>query len=223
MRILNILMIVIISILSIMSILALISIHGKLAVFDVKLTPTGIETYLSSFGTYKYLFTGTIATCSAYFGLLRVKATLDSNLDKIKKDRFNEWKTIVQVRCSEIESLEPKMTREIIKVRRALYEDLYEKNFSIENKEELTEIFNAHISDLVGFFESTNKRQQALGGIYRNERHCYSFNSFRFLFYGMLDSWCDEMIEDLEALYIQNLPDGRMISEGHYQTALQNR
>jgi hypothetical protein len=204
-----------------MSILALISIHGKLADFDLTFSPTGIDNYLSSFANYKYLFTGTIATCSAYFGLLRVKATLDSNLDKIKQDRFGEWKTIVQLRCSEIEALEPKMTREIIKIRRPIYNYLYDKNFEIKNINELTELFNANISNLVGFFENTNKKQLQIG-IYRNNQHSYSFDSFRFVFYGMLDSWYDEMIDDLETLYIANLPNGRMINEGHYLTALQD-
>ena len=86
----------------------------------------------------------------------------------------------------------------------------------------MTKVFNENISDLVGFFENTNKRQQDLGGIYRNDRHSYSFDSFRFVFFGMLDSWYEKLIEDLENLYIENLPEGRMISEGHYQTALQN-
>ncbi|MCG8750554.1 hypothetical protein [Tenacibaculum finnmarkense] len=204
-----------------MSILALISIHGKLADFDSKFSPSGIDNYLSSYANYKYLFTGTIATCSAYFGLLRVKATLDSNLEKIKQDRFSEWKTIVQIRCGEIESLDPKMTREIIKIRLSIYNFLYDKNFKIQNINELTEVFNAYVSSLVGFFENTNKRQQQLG-VYRNERHSYSFDSFRFVFYGMLDSCYEEMINDLEELYIQNLPNGRMIGEGHYQTALRD-
>ncbi|WP_125344669.1 hypothetical protein [Tenacibaculum singaporense] len=204
-----------------MSILALISIHGKLADFELKLSPSGIDNYLSFFGDYKYLFTGTIATCSAYFGLLRVKATLDSNIEKIRQDRFSEWKTIVQVRCNEIESLDPKMTREIIKIRLPIYNYLYDKNFEIKNIDELTEIFNANVSDLVGFFEDTNKRQQSLG-VYPSREYSYSFDSFRFIFYGMLDSWYEEMINDLEALYIQNLPDGRMINEEHYQVALRN-
>src|SRR5690606_23259742 len=149
---LNIIMIIIICVLSLMSVLALISIHGKLIDFNFEITPIGIDNYLSSYTPYKYLLTGTIATCAAYFGLLRLKATIDTNNEKIKQDRFTEWKTIVQVRCSEIELLEPKMTREIIKIRRPIYEYLFARNFRIQNQEELAEVFNANVAELVVFF-----------------------------------------------------------------------
>ena len=222
MKIMNILMIIIITILLVMSSIALISIHGKLVDLPFEFTPFGIDNYLSSFGFYKYLFTGTIATCSAYFGLLRVKATLDSNIEKIKQDRFSEWKTIVQLRCNEIEYIDPKMTREIIKVRRAMYNYLYDKDFKINSIEELTPLFNDNIANLVAFFEDTNKRQQKLGTVYQNDRHTYSFNSFRFIFFGMIEGYYDNIINDLENLYIANLREGRMINEGWYQTNLRD-
>ena len=222
MKILNGIIITIISILCVMSLLALISIHGKVFELSLEFSPKGIDTYLSSFLPYKYLFTLTIATCSAYFGFLRVKATLDSNVEKIKQDRFSEWKTIVQIRCNEIALLDPKMTREIIRARRSIFNFLYDKNFNIQNIAELTEVFNQNISESVGFFETTNARHNKLGGIYRNNRHSYSFDSFRFIFYGMLENWYDEMIDDLENLYVANLPNGRMIGEGLYQSAVQN-
>lgn len=222
MKILNALIITIISILCVMSMLALISIHGKVFELSSEFSPKGIDQYLSAYLPYKYLFTLTIATCSAYFGLLRVKATLDSNVEKIKQDRFNEWKTIVQIRCNEIALLDPKMTREIIRVRRSIFNFLYEKDFKIQNIQELTQVFNENIAQNVGFFENTNARYNKLGGIYRIERHAYSFDSFRFIFYVMLEDWYDGMSDDLENLYIANLQVGRMISEGHYQTAVQN-
>ncbi|KJJ39311.1 hypothetical protein [Aequorivita vladivostokensis] len=222
MKILNVLMITIISILCLMSILALISIHGKVFGMASDFSPKGIDTYLSAYLPNKYLLTLTIATCSAYFGLLRVKATLDSNIEKIKQDRFSEWTTIVQIRCNEIALIDPKMTREIIRVRRAIFNFLFDKDFNIKNVGELTELFNKNIAESVGFFETTNSRHHKYGGIYRNDKHSYSFDSFRFIFYGMLENWYDEMIDDLENLYIANLQNGRMISEGHYQATVKS-
>ena len=222
MKILNALIIIAISILCLMSLLALISIHGKVIELSPDFSPIGIDTYLSAYLPYKYLFTLTIATCSAYFGLLRVKATLDSNVEKLKQDRFSEWKTIVQIRCNEIALLDPKMTREIIRVRRSIFNYLYEKDFNIQNVGELTEVFNTNIAESVGFFETTNAKYHKYGGIYRNNEHSYSFDSLRFIFFGMLENWYDGMIDDLESLYVANLQAGRMIGEGLYQTAVQN-
>lgn len=74
----------------------------------------------------------------------------------------------------------------------------------------------------MNFFENINLRQQQLGGIYQNDQHTYSFNSFLFIFFGMIDGYYDNILDDLEAPYIANLKDGRMINDCWYHTAFRD-
>lgn len=222
MKIFNGLLIVIISILVIMSIIALIIIHWKLMQYDFTFSPDGLEYYLTAFGQYKALFTGTIATCAAYFGLLRVKVSEDANREKIKKDIFSEWKMVVQVRSAEVERNDQLMIREIIRIRRQLFKDLFDLNFNIQNISELTEIFDSRIKELVNFFETQNNKHIGMGGAYPNDQYSYSYDAFRFIFFGMIEGWYDNLETDLKAMYIDNLPADRMINQGLFQTAQAN-
>ena len=222
MKILNIILIGIITILLVMSTIALVTIHMNLFTSNFSFTSIGLENYLSSFATYKSLFTGTIATCAAYFGLIRVKATDDSNKAKIKQDEFIEWKTILQARAIEIEWIDPKMFREIIKIRKRMFDSLYVAEFEISDKEQLTTLFNENIKNLVDFFENTNLRHNKLGGIYQNDKTAYSYDSFRFLLHGMIYSYYDEIENDLHSLYLNNLSKNRTIDKGLFETAQRN-
>lgn len=211
-------------ILLLMSILALTTIHWHLIELGLtfSFTPKGIDTYISAFGQYKYLFSGTIATCSVYFGLLGLKLSKDANLDKIKKDDFNEWKMILQVSSAEINKDDPLMINKIIKIRRQLFNDLHKLDFNIQNIDQLTAIFNDHIKELVGNFELNNNRWLGMGGIYKNDQHSYSYDSFQFIFFGMIEEHYENIGNDLKNLYIENLPADRHIDNDLYQTAMIN-
>lgn len=205
-----------------MTLIALFAIHWNLSNLNLSFTPQGIENYLNSFGQYKALFTGTVATCAAYFGLLRVKVSEDANREKIKQDYFNEWKIIFQIRSSEIERNDRLMMRELTKVRRALFNDLYSINFQIQSKEQLEIIFDKNIKALVDFFETHNNLHNELGGAYPDEKHSYSFDSFSFMFLGMIEESYSEIGDDLKELYLMGMNDQRIISQNEYKNALQH-
>lgn len=91
-----------------MSIIAFVTIHWTLSnKYSFSFSPDGINTYLTAFGQYEALFTATVATIAAYFGLLRLKVATDANNDKLKQDRFSEWKTVLDIRFIEIEKYDP--------------------------------------------------------------------------------------------------------------------
>jgi len=158
MKIFNWLLLTIIVILIFMSLVALVTIHWTLYIkYLLSFSPEGIETYLISFGKYKTLFTATVATIAAYFGLHRLKAATDANSDKLRQDRFSEWKTVLDIRFIEIEKLDPYMKREFVRVRYNLFLQLYDLNFSITKNAQLTQIFQSTFQDLAQFFEGQNK------------------------------------------------------------------
>jgi len=222
MKILNGLIITIISILLVLSLVAFVLIHWNLADYSISLSPDGMEIYLTALGQYKALFTGTIATCAAYFGLLRVKVSEDANREKVKQDIFSEWKLVVQVRSAEVERNDLFMIREIIRLRRPLFNRLYELDFNVQNNAQLTDIFNEHISNMVNFFETQNNKHIGMGGAYPNDQYSYSYDSFRFIFFGMIEAWYDNLENDLRTLYINNLPADRHIDKALYKPALSN-
>ena len=222
-KILNGLLITIIVILILMSILAIIVIH--MTFFDkvkyiFSFSPDGINNYLNALGEYKALFTATVATIAAYFGLWRYKAATDQNRDKLKQDRFVEWRTVLDIRAIEIEKPDPDLNREFTRVRYNLFNQLHDLNFNITNNEQLTIIFQTTFQDLVGFFEDQNNRNIGMGGSHPNNTHSYSYMSFQYLFLGSLDASYPDIVTDLQTLYIANLPANRIIDHAIYQVAL---
>ncbi|MBK9630333.1 MAG: hypothetical protein IPO62_04585 [Saprospiraceae bacterium] len=202
----------IIVILIFMSLVALLTIHWTLYnKYSFSFSPEGIDNYLTSFGQYKALFTATVATIGAYFGLHRLKAATDANSDKLKQDHFSEWKTVLDIRFIEIEKADPFMRREFTRVRYNLFRQLYDLNFSITNNTQLTQIFQSTFQDLARFFEEQNNRHIGMGGVYPTNKYSYSFDSFRFLFLGSVDTIYPEIGSDLQTLYLAALDPNRMI------------
>lgn len=223
MKIFNWLLLMIIAILILMSLIGLVAIHWTLCInYSFSFSPDGIETYLISFDKYKTLFTATVATIAAYFGLHRLKVATDANSDKLRQDRFSEWKTVLDIRFIEIEKFDPYMKREFVRVRYNLFRQLYDLNFSIANNAQLTQIFQSTFQDLARFFEEQNNRNIGMGGIYPNNSYSYSFDSFRFLLLGSVDIIYTDIVRDLQLLYLASIDPSRMIDAKMYQTAQQN-
>lgn len=223
MKIFNWLLLGIIVILILMSLIAIVTIHWTLFdKYSFSFSPEGIDNYLVSFGQYKGLFTATVATIAAYFGLHRLKAATDANSDKVRQDRFSEWKTVLDIRFIEIEKYDPYMKREFIRVRYNLFRQLYDLKFSIENNAQLTQIFLSTFQELARFFEEQNNKYIGMGGAYPNNTHSYSFDNFRFLFLGSVDIIYPSIVSDLQTLYLAALDPNRMINANLYRTAQQN-
>jgi len=223
MKIFNWLLLGIIVILILMSLIAIVTIHwALLGKFSFSFSPEGIDNYIVSFGQYKGLFTGTVATITAYFGLHRLKAATDANSDKVRQDRFSEWKTVLDIRFIEIEKYDPYMKREFIRVRYNLFRQLYDHKFSIENNEQLTQIFQSTFQELARFFEEQNNKYIGMGGVYPDSTHSYSFDSFHFLLLGSVDIIYPSIVSDLQTLYLAALDPNRMIDANLYRTAQQN-
>ena len=222
MKTLNIILIIIISFLLLMSTIALILIHWQLFNLELSISPIGLEYYLSSYGKYKALFAGTVAVCAAYFGLLRARVSAEANKSRLKQDYFAEWKTVVQARATEVEKNDLFMLRAIVEIRHSLYNDLYDLNFVINSKNQLTEIFNKHIGSRVDLFETQNNRHIGMGGVYRDDNFSYAFNSFHFIFRGMINDAYAEFGKDLKQLYLSNINEFRHIDSNLFKIAQQN-
>jgi hypothetical protein len=188
--------------------------------YSFSLSSSAINIYLSSFGNYKALFTGTIAAIAAYYGLHRMTVAADANIQKIKQDRFSEWKTVLDNSLHEIEKKDPYMKREFTRVRLDFYERLYEINFNIESDEVLTTIFESVFGNLIQFFEEQNEMSIQMGGAYPDQNYSYSFDSFRFLFLGSAGTVYNKIAKDLQKLYLEKLSTHRTIDAELYKISL---
>ena len=216
---LNAVFLVIISILSLMSLVAIITIHWTLfdiSEYSISLKPIGVNNYLSAYGAYKTLFIATVTTIAAYLGLLRLKAATEANNDKLKQDRFNEWKVVLDNRFPIVINSDPDMKRIFIEMRYKLFCHLFKLNFKISNKKELTQIFTTILNEWVGAIEVQNKHFNNYRGIYKDQNHSYSFANFYFVFGGCVDDIYSEFYEDLKSLYLSGLDKDRIIDNTRF-------
>jgi hypothetical protein len=222
-KIANYILLALIGVLALTSTIALVAIHWELFFkYDLLLSPQGVECYLSAYGQYETLFTATLGVAGAYFAFLQLNAAVDTYRDKIRYDFFTEWKTTLEVRLKEIERDEPYMGRQFVKLRFGFFKELYEINLSINSKEALIQIFKKHFINEVNFLEKSNRRFEGMGGIYPDAGYSYSFDNFRFVFLGCLDSFYPEIERDLKELYLAELPANRTIDISTYQYAIIN-
>ena len=206
-----------------MSLIALIAIHWELCnKYSFTFSPEGINVYLTKFNQYRALFLATVTTIATYLGLHRLKAATEANNDKLRQDRFSEWKTVLDIRFIEIEKFDPYMKREFVKARYNFFIQLYNLNFTVSNKEQLTQIFNSSFQHIVRFFEEQNNKHIGMGGVYPDGKFSYSFNSFQFLFIGSIHSFYPKIEKDLQTLYLSSLDPNRTIDKARYQIALNN-
>jgi hypothetical protein len=188
-KIFNGLLLTIIGILILMSLLALATIHWTLIDnYSFSFSPKGINLYLTTFGQYKALFTVTIATIAAFFGFHRLKVATEANLQKIKQDRFIEWKSTLDIRFTYSEKLDKTMNAEFFRIRYKFFEKLYEINFIVSNANQLNEIFEQTFpADLIKFFESQNDKHI---NRHINKKSSNTFGGFVLSFFII---WYDEL------------------------------
>ncbi len=148
-------------------------------------SPDGINFYINQFAKYNGLFAATITLIVAYYGIERLRAAERANIDKVRLDRYSDWKTITDARLDIVKDENPLFRREFINIRYQLFEDLYPA-FSIENKKQLQTLFNKYFANLIPALESNNKKQQGLGGIYPSSDYSYFGQNFLFVFLGSL-------------------------------------
>jgi hypothetical protein len=205
------------------SVVAIIIIHLDLFYsprFAFDFSRKSIGGYLDIYKEYNGLFTATVTVIVAYLGLQRLKVASDANADKLKQDHFVEWRTVQDVRLIELEKTDPYMKREFIKIRKNLFLQLYELDFNIENKEQLTDVFKANFAEFIPFFESMNERFMEMGGVYQNESFSYTGQNFAFLFNGCIEKGYDQLYNDILDLHRQYLATDRIIDSEMYRSAL---
>ncbi|AZA84612.1 hypothetical protein C1637_07175 [Chryseobacterium lactis] len=205
----------------VLSFIAFISTQRLLFENHFDFSPDGMSFYINQFSKFNGLFAATITIILAYYGIERLKAAERANIDKVRLDRYSDWKTITDARIDVVKDENPLFRREFINIRYQLFEDLYPA-FAIENKKQLRALFNKYFANLIPAFESNNKKQQGCGGIYQSAAYTYFGQNFLFVFLGsVIGVKYDNATEDLLEMYLASLPSDRIIDSLAYQSALE--
>jgi len=192
----------------VMSLMALIEIHLTLATgYVFSLSAEGIYEYLTAYGKYNAIFAGAIGTITAYLGLLGFE-------DKIKQDRFVEWKTLLDDFLVGIETRNPVMKLIFLQERFCLFNFLYKSNFSISNKEQLNRIITDYFQEHIADFEKNDYKCEVFQEVYPDDKHSYSFEFFWRLLLCCVDRKVyPQCKNDLKELYLSYLPPKREINK----------
>jgi hypothetical protein len=186
-------------------------------------TPTvaGIRYYLAFFSDYKDLFVVAIAATAAYIGLQSLQQTVQANKERLKQDRFSEWKSRVDSRILEVEKNDPYLRRVFLEKRTKYFDALFDRGFYISNKEELAICFVV-FADVVPFLEDQNNRTIKLGQVYASNDQAYSYDAFRFVFIGAADGAYPTIETDLKDFYLGLLPNRLVVDQETYKQAIIN-
>ncbi|MDP4202565.1 MAG: hypothetical protein Q8861_07700 [Bacteroidota bacterium] len=174
----------------------------QIEMFSCKLsfTSDGLHFYLDSFSDFKGLFTSTLMICTAYWGILSLK-------QKIKQDELREWKDSLNERLNIIKERDFVMYREIDRMKKNLFNDLYDRKFHLNNKKQVREFFTSHFAPtIIGHFETGHDCYKKYEKTYPDENYSFSVKDFKFVFYAMCP--CSKMaMAHLEELYIEGMKD----------------
>jgi len=212
-KIFNIIIVIFSIILCLLSLIAFLFIHLDLAKREFQIDLQGINNYFESLTQFKELFAGTITLILAYYGLQRLKMAEKANRDKVKFDRFADWKSISELRMNDLREKNKLFVREFSRLRYNLYNDIYENNMSINNKAELDSIYDKHFQDITRTFEESNENYRNMGGVYRNENSTYFFDDFYFVFIACVDNFYFQIYQDIRNKYMASLDPERLIGE----------
>jgi len=207
-------------ILCFLSLVAFIFIHINLAKYEFQFNLDGINNYFKALTEYKELFAGTITLIVAYYGIQRFDAADDANRDRIKLDRFSDWKNITEMRMADIKENNKNFLREFSRVRFNFYSDLYDNSMAINNKSELLTIFNKYFKKTAPYLEKTTKKFLEMEGIYPNQNFTYFYDDFFYVFIDCLDNSYETIYIDLKELYVKALDPDRVIDDKLYKDVL---
>lgn len=175
----------------------------------------GLNNYLKEFSNYKELFAAAITLIVAYFGILRLTAAEVANKEKVKQDRFNEWKNLLDIRLIEVEKNNIYFRRQFVSFRWKLFERLYENKMEINSKKELDMIFNDEMRSSVRFLEEMN--EQYFGReVYPDKNYSYIYTDLQFIFLGLLDKYYIGIEVDLKNIVLDSLNPQRTVNYDLY-------
>lgn len=210
-RIFNIIIEILSLILCLFSLLAFIFVNIDLLKYPLQFNLEGLNNYFREIGHFKELFAATITLIVAYFAIQRWHAAEIANKDKVKLDRFSDWKAISELRMNEVSASNSLFKREFSRIRYNFFNELYDSKMSINEKIQLEKIYNNHFKGLAKIFEEQSKGYINRGGNYENLNSAFFVDDFYFVFAGCVDKSYENISTDFKEIYLKDLDPQRQV------------
>ena len=216
-KILHVILFAIVLVMIIISLWGLIIIHFSLAEYSFDFTPEGFDFYLMTVSRYKGLFLATITVIVAFCGLQSWKTASVNQKDRLRQDRFSEWKAALEYRFEYSDQNDPVIRKIFTTERWRIFNVLYQYDLKIENKNQLRYIFQMFFEKSMSSMESKNIQYKVHHEVYPDKEYVYSYDSLRWILLGCLPGEnYPGMDEDLKKYMIDCLPPGRIINRDHW-------
>lgn len=197
-------------ILIIFSLIAFLLINTEaLCKMSPDISPQGFKTYLSLYNPFQVLFGSLFVVITADLAIERLGLMSESNknaalasLNSFKASSRTTWIQTVKEFYSEIRSKDPRICKEITRKSIEIHDYLFAIDYKISDEETLEDFFDRFFSDGVSGFEQMNTVMLNVG-FYSDKNQSYSFDSFRYIFFVMInaDESYNGIAKDLEAIY----------------------
>jgi hypothetical protein len=180
------------------------SIEGFRMVFNF--SSYGFQEYLKLFNPYSLLFAATFVVITAQLAIERLGLMSDANYTSFKAGNRTVWIQVTKEFLSELKQEDPYMCKELTKQLLGIHDYLFEKQYKISSQVDTEEFFNKFFKKRVRFFEDMNTKFMNIGW-YKDEKHSYSWDSFRYMIIVMVnsDECYSKFISDLRELYQQEI------------------
>lgn len=201
----------------VLSMLALVSVHITLFEQSFLWSSEGLNNYLEGIFKYKELFVFTITVITVYIGFQSWKTASANQKDRLRQDHFSEWKAAIEYRFSYTDKNDPVVRSIFTTDRWKIFDELYNLDMKIMNKEQLVQFFSRCLKKFMGSLESQNEDYKKHCGVYRDKEHVYSYESLRWIILGCLHDYYVGVEDDLKQLMIESLPPNRYVDRAKWE------
>ena len=185
----------------------------------------GFQNYLILFVPYSILFAATFIVIASHLAIERLGIMTDANLTAYKAGNRTIWIQTVKEFLTETKITDPYMCKEISKQLLLIHDYLFDKKYKLTNQQETKDFFDKFFANKVQFFEEMNTKFMDIA-CYRDSRHSYSWDGFRYVVITMLniDECYAKCISDLNELYIVKIQNPtRIVDIAMFELAVKER
>lgn len=149
---------------------------------------------------------------------------IENNMIMKKENEFIEWKYKIEYRMSQYFQKNPNNDKLMViftQNRREIFNQLYEAEFTIKDKNQLQDFFEKYFAQHIDLIELSSEHFIPCHCLYPSKSYAYSLDCARYLFLGLvnLGNCYKKISEDFTNFYLDKVHNGnepRMVNSTEY-------
>ncbi|MDX9854420.1 MAG: hypothetical protein RBS81_11610 [Tenuifilaceae bacterium] len=173
---------------------------AKAFTMELDISYTGLNLFLNVFDKYGGIYT----TSFTVLGISLVVEQISLSFQANKISTRTEWKRKLDEKLDSLRNRNHYMYEHINLVADDIFDELFVTDQKVNNKEELTSLFDKYFKDVIPGYEQRSEDNIGLGDIYPQHSKSYSFKYFEEVLYRLLrPKWTyNRFYLDFRELYI---------------------